>query len=202
MKVFGIGLNKTGTTTLASCLKVLGYKHCPYDINVIRAWYRQDIRALMQRVEKYESFEDWPWPLVYRELEQFYPESKFILTTRKSPEIWFKSICQHADRYGPSVERKMIYHYFMPHRAKDKHIAFYEKHNNLVRAYFEDKPDKLLEVCWEDGDSWDKVCTFLQKEVPSTSFPHDNSSKLQSSSKANKVKAYLKQATFFFKNMY
>ena len=31
MKVVGIGLQKTGTTTLGTCLKHLGYKHLSYD---------------------------------------------------------------------------------------------------------------------------------------------------------------------------
>ncbi len=32
MKVFGIGLNKTGTTTLGLCLQHWGFRHKSYDL--------------------------------------------------------------------------------------------------------------------------------------------------------------------------
>jgi len=30
----------------------------------------------------------------------------------------------------------------------------------------------LLVVCWENGDGWDKLCSFLNKRKPDEPFPH------------------------------
>ena len=50
----------------------------------------------------------------------------------------------------------------------------YEDHNKVVLEYFKDRPNDLLVFCWEDGDSWDKLCAFLRAEVPDTPIPHLN----------------------------
>ena len=43
-----------------------------------------------------------------------------------------------------------------------------------VREYFRNRPDDLLEVCWENNDGWDKLCTFLEVDKPTIAFPHAN----------------------------
>jgi hypothetical protein len=45
-----------------------------------------------------------------------------------------------------------------------------------VIDYFADKPDKLLVICWENKDGWNKLCDFLNKSVPKVPFPHLNKS--------------------------
>jgi hypothetical protein len=43
-----------------------------------------------------------------------------------------------------------------------------------VRAYFAGRPDDLLEVCWEAGDGWKELASFLGQPVPALPFPHLN----------------------------
>jgi hypothetical protein len=31
-----------------------------------------------------------------------------------------------------------------------------------------------LELCWENGDGFEKLCNFLNFDVPSVSIPHAN----------------------------
>jgi len=59
-QIFGIGLNKTGTTSLGNYFKKLGYKHyCnPDNINIIKA--KNNINEIYKIAYKYEIFEDWP----------------------------------------------------------------------------------------------------------------------------------------------
>ena len=38
-------------------------------------------------------------------------------------------------------------------------------------------PDDLLEVCWENGDGWNELATFLGCELPTSPFPHANDSR-------------------------
>ena len=42
--------------------------------------------------------------------------------------------------------------------------------------YFKERRNDLLVVCWEDGDAWMKLCKFLDREIPDTSFPIEHRS--------------------------
>jgi len=177
MKVVGVGLNKTGTTTLGVCLRTLGFKHISFDPAAFRLFRANDQGAVMKMVEGLESFESWPWGLLYREIDRAYPGSKFILTTRKSSETWYDSLCRHADRTGPTEYRERVYGHAMPHDHRAEHIDFYRRYNDLVRAYFADRRDQLLEVCWENGDGWPELSRFLGQPCPDLPLPHANKSR-------------------------
>ena len=52
-------------------------------------------------------------------------------------------------------------------------IHRYETHNAIVREFFKNK-NNYIELCWENGDDWNKLCKFLNIEIPSLPFPHAN----------------------------
>ncbi len=175
-KVFGIGLNKTGTTTLGDCGKILGLrctgckKHLLEDLVL-----RNDLSGIMEIAEHYDLFQDWPWPLVYKQLDEKFPGSKFILTVRSSESKWFESLKNHALRTHPTKHcRKLAYGFNFPHKHEQEHLEFYRKHNESVRAYFRDRSDDFLELCWESGDGFEELCNFLGYKVPDTPTPHSN----------------------------
>mgnify|MGYP006424330067 CR=1 FL=1 len=172
MKVFGIGLNKTGTTTLDACLGTLGYDVKGCDLELTRCAVQGSLAPIFRVADRYDGFQDWPWPLVYQELDARYPSSKFILTTRSDSETWFQSLKEHADRKGPTEYRKLVYRHEMPHQKKKHHIEIYERHNQNVRDHFHGREDDLLEVCWEEESGWKELCEFLGHEIPDRSFPH------------------------------
>lgn len=174
MKIIGVGLNKTGTTTLGQCMKHWGSKHCSWSTPAFELWRDGKTDELIEFARPYGSFEDWPWPLCYRELDAAFPGSKFIFTRRISPDVWFESLCLHAERSGPTEFRRVIYGHEMPHDFPDQHKAFYLKHLQEVRDYFASRPKDFLEVCWEQGDGWKELAEFLGKPVPQIPFPHAN----------------------------
>jgi len=177
MKVFGIGLNRTGTTTLGACLKQFGFNHISLDRISFENYKKQEFDPIFDRIEEFDSFEDWPWPLIYKEVDNLFPDSKFILTIRKTPETWFESLCRHADYTGPTDYRKYIYGYPMPHDRKQHHLDYYLKHIKDVTDYFKNKPEKLLTICWENGDGWEKLSPFLGFECPDFQLPHKNNNR-------------------------
>lgn len=180
MKVFGIGLNKTGTKTLGECFRILGYNNKSFDLKLLKAVARRDFYELFATCDLYDSFEDWPWPLAYQELNDHYPDAKFILTQRDDPETWYASLCKHAELTGPTEARKIVYGSEMPHLHKDHHLDFYQRHNADVIAYFKNFPDKLLVVSWENGNGWMEICNFLHiNDVPGCPFPHKNRSQVK-----------------------
>ena len=175
-KVFGIGLHKTGTSTLGRCLEILGYQpHISHHLESLRLWKAEALEDLVPIIEAHRSFEDWPWPLMYTFLYEQFPNSKFILTKRKSPQKWYSSLHKHAQRTGPTEFRQLIYGYYMPEENPNYHLNFYKQHNQAVEQFFEKHaPEKLLVVCWEEGDRWSEICQFLNKPEPSLPFPHLN----------------------------
>lgn len=165
MKIIGIGLNKTGTKTLAHYLRRLGFNNHTFDLDAFKQYQRGDIAGLLKKMEQFDSFEDWPWPLFYKEIDAHFPDARFILTTRATPDIWYRSLCNMAVRIGPLDEYEQhIYGYAMPQGHRDEHVQFYNRHNAEVEAHFNDRPTKLLKLCWDNGDSVDKLINFLGVE--------------------------------------
>ena len=176
MKVFGIGLNKTGTKSLGSSLSALGFNHQSWTPELFNIYMKHGVDGLLEIIERYDSFEDWPWPLVFHEVDKVVPGSKFILTTRESSERWYESLCKHSVRTGPTSIRKHIYGFDMPQGHKSEHIRFYDQHIKNVRNYFRSRPEDMLEVCWGRGDGWPELASFLGRSQPDLPFPHKNKS--------------------------
>lgn len=176
-KTFGIGLNKTGTTTLGICLSELGFKHSSFSLDLLEKVYIGKLDDIFKIVDQHDSFEDWPYPLVYQLLDQRYPRSRFILTRRSCAETWLRSLEQHALRTDPGIgpkARTLAYGFPFPQLDRKAHLTFYQQHLESVRFYFRDRPDDLLEVCWEEEASWEPVCSFLGLSPPDLPFPHAN----------------------------
>lgn len=174
MKVVGIGLNKTGTTTLGVCLRQWGFRHASWNRQAFDLWMHSRHRELLDWVADYDSFEDYPWLLLYAEIDQRFPGSKFILTRRESAERWYKSICAHSKWTGPHDVNRLVYGHALPYGHEADHVDFYQRYIDTVRAYFDTRPGDLLEVCWEEGDGWNELAGFLGREAPNQPFPHAN----------------------------
>lgn len=177
-KVFGIGLNKTGTSSLKLALRRLGFDHSRRKMSFSREYFRGNMDVVFEEAETHESFEDWPWPLVYKDMFAKYgSEARYVLTTRISADVWLKSIKTHAERVRGREIRRKIYGYPFPHGVEENYIAYYENHNAEVRRFFaENNATHLLsDLCWEKGHGWLELCTFLGEPLRATEFPHSNS---------------------------
>jgi len=178
IKVIGIGLNKTGTTTLAECLRILGYKKQVSFRRDLLAEYRQGrLEKAFRVVEENEFFADWPFPLMYREIFfRFGNRARYILTKRVSALKWLESLKRHSLRTQPDKHSRLLaYGYNYPHGVEKYHLDFYERHCFEVARFFEhhNSKDLLLEVSWDAGDEWARLCEFLDKPIPEAPFPHE-----------------------------
>jgi hypothetical protein len=173
MKVFGIGLNKTGTKTLGRALEILGYTdHVSYSPDLVLDWSEGNLERIFECIDQNNNFEDLPWPLIYEKIYERIEDSKFILTTRSSAGKWIESYLKHAERQGPKEVRRLIYGQQMPHGFENQFISVYEKHNKAVVDFFsKHAPEKLKVVCFESGDGWQTLCDFLHKPIPQIDFP-------------------------------
>jgi len=174
-KVFCIGFHKTGTTSMKTALRILGYRVTgPDHVN------DRDIARTLHEVtaalsDRYDAFQDNPWPLVYREMDARHPGSKFILTLRDE-DRWYASSRNHF-RGRKTPMRKLIYGPDAggPKDNEELYKARMRRHNEEVRDYFRDRPDDLLEIDITRGDArWEPICTFLELPVPDRPFPFAN----------------------------
>jgi len=177
-KVFGIGLNKTGTTSLKLALRRLGFHHYDRRPKMLRLWRRRALDAIWAEIAPYESFEDWPWPLMHAELLDRYGDgARFVLTRRRSAEAWLESLKRHALKTNPDHNpRRQIYGHDYPQGHEAAHIDFYNRHLDAVREGFarHGAEDLLLEVAWDEGDGWPELCPFLGEPMRPGAFPHGN----------------------------
>ena len=188
-KIFCIGSNKTGTTSLTKVLKILGYSVCPEEIVFYpfsKYFYdhqKGNFDSLFELVEKYDSFEDRPWNHIdfYKILDVKYPDSKFILTIRNT-ENWINSYRRWSDK----IKLRDMWFYTLVSQVcygnndflsdEDNMRKKYEERNQEIIDYFKES-DKLLILDFENESDWKPICNFLNKPIPSSEFPHLNTTK-------------------------
>lgn len=185
-KVFGIGFNRTGTSSLKLALRQLGYKVLGKNQPFVKLYRQGKVDAIIEQTAGWDGFQDWPWPMLYKELlEHFDEDARFILTRRSTPEKWVESLKRHSERTNPkSNQRKLMLGYDYPHGLETEHVRLYQEHLDAVRTHFREcgKVQLLAEFCWEDGDGWRELCGFLGHEIPNT-FPKANASNKASKGK-------------------
>lgn len=177
-KVFGIGMFKTGTTSLGAALQCLGYRTfngpwraptlCPFEpwgapLSVFRP-YTGNICRL---VDQFDALEDYPFMFIYPLLDELYPGSKFILTTRDPASLAASE--KHFWRRNGFAEKDIP--------SAERFIQRYESHRSAVLDYFRDRPSDLLVLWLSSGHGWDELCSFLGHPVPDEVFPHLNPGK-------------------------
>lgn len=189
-KIFGIGLSRTGTSSLNNALEVLGFKsiHFPsIERNIASGTY------ILDELEPFDALTDTPIVPIFPQLDKVYPKSKFILTTRNKDE-WIKSCEDYFKNKdlrekGTELERENNFHRLFTYGClgfnKERFSYVFEKHHNYVIEYFKDRVDDLLVIDICSNPSWDKLSRFLGKKEPEVSFPHKNSSQEKITYKKN-----------------
>ena len=182
-KVFGIGLQKTGTSSLDAAFRILGYRtdkgvflNTPNKKNSL--WIdppltnHKVLARVLPILQEKEAFSDNPWPLLYRELDALFPDSKFVLTVRE-PQSWLASLIRHFGD-GESDMLEWIYGSRSVAGNEARCLAVYEAHNAAARAHFATRADAVLEIDIENQPRWDLLCSFLGKPIPRQPFPRAN----------------------------
>ncbi len=202
--LIGAGLPRTGTLTQKLALEELGLEPCYHWVNVIAdldqvgLWDRAlDGEAPWEEIfNDHRSTADWPGGYFYRELMDFYPEAKVLLSVRE-PESWERSFRQtiwtmcHGETLMPLLSRaraqvdprwqrylalvdRMFWGsqgtFAAGHADPAQLIAQMLEHNEEVKRVV---PAERLLV-WEVTDGWEPLCEFLEVDVPDGPLPHAN----------------------------
>ena len=165
-KVFGVGLSRTGTSSLTFALRILGYNsiHFPKD------------PVLM--AQDYDALTDTTVAKDYKKLDKLFPGSKFILTIRDN-DSWLNSVEAHFKRNPAETREKWVLDlrksvYGTTDFNSELMKNAYERHTEDVKRYFKERPDDLLIMNICDGEGWETLCPFLSEPIPAESFPKVN----------------------------
>ena len=180
-RIFGIGLHKTATTSLHHALRMLGFDsvHWPSGEWARDVWDEMRNLGRSPTLERSYAATDLPIPLLFRELDQAYPGSKFILTLRDEVD-WLRSVRDHWtyernpfrwewDAF-PISNRLHKALYGRTDFDVDTFLTRYRRHTAEVLDYFKDRPDDLLVM---REPAWGPLCEFLHKPLPREDYPRE-----------------------------
>jgi hypothetical protein len=177
MKVFGIGLSKTGTQSLAAALRILGLStiHYPWNWNDI---LRHDAACDIPVITHFEF------------LYKVFPDSKFILTTRDI-SLWLESCEKH---FSPNNQKELFRSKPVEEwEPRDFHIAdieqrvygtwmydeslfrtAYVQHTQYILDFFasRDRNRLLIIDLTSNKDAWKELTEFL--DMDAIPFPWEN----------------------------
>lgn len=179
MRILGVGLSRTGTTSLHRALGILGFKSLHYDQSRLNdVLDGSNPNPDFRRYDDVDAVTDIPTAWFYDELLSAYPDCRCVLTVRDE-DAWWRSVQAHFQKpWQPEKDpfkvrlRTYVYGSLTPHEFLFR--KRYREHNDRVRRVV--PPDKLLVMNIPAGDGWTVLCPFLGVPVPAAPFPqHDRS---------------------------
>jgi Sulfotransferase domain len=200
--VWGIGLTRTGTTSLHRALEILGYQSVHYP--TLSQLFHQPLEAAT----------DEPVAVTYKYLDFLHPQSKFVLTEREEDD-WIRSTTGHRKRHfdrhrawspsespfnkpgadwiqsqvstilGQGLLRDRTVERVFTQMTLYETLEFDEerfrrgnrRYHDDVTRYFADRPGALLRMRICEGEGWERLCEFLEQKVPKVPFPSLNTAK-------------------------
>ncbi len=193
LDVVGAGFGRTGTLSLKLALERLGFDKCYHMGEVAQhpdhvALWEDASRGnpnWEQIFEGYKAGVDWPTSKFWRELAEYYPNSKVILSTR-DPEGWYDSVRNtiyprstrlvNSENEGERRRSRWVVDniwngVFAGHVEDKAHaIAVYEANLEAVKQAI---PASRLLV-YEAPHDWGSLCEFLDRAVPDEPYPQVN----------------------------
>lgn len=189
-KVFGIGLSRTATTSLAEALRELGY--------ATAHWKARGRITQLEDFYRFDAVTDTPSACRFEQLYYAFPDSRFIYTTRDLSD-WTSSVQKHfgcddprqltsrertrrmaAGSSGRGTYENLLQWMYIHQSLYARHESWsdaYRHHDQRVRSFFRDKTERVLVInIIQEQHPWEKICRFLRQPIPDRAFPHENRS--------------------------
>ena len=194
-KVFGIGLSKTGVTSLRFALLKLGWKrHAAMDLdfysdvvdtailNGVHPNHSTPAKAvassLRKHLEHVDASTDLPLALFPDWLYTAFPEALFVLTTR-GPIEWWASARKQMDTpfdFSHPIGRNRAVAYGNTRANAALYTSRYISHNVAALRSVPCERLLLLDIINRaDIDGWRKLSSFLGVDPPESAVPFPNS---------------------------
>ena len=180
MKIFDISASKTGTTSLAQAMQILGYRSshgCPpayandYVDKVTHGRFDFKVVADHDFIGNLLNY-------FYFDLERLYPGSKYIFLWRDEQE-WLcstlnqlkKNPLENTKTLTPAVINRLLNINCLTTADQDFLLKKYRLHREGVLEHFKDSKNLLI---MDIHEGWTPLCQFFGKPLPTESFPHLN----------------------------
>ena len=188
LKVFGVGLSRTGTSSLADALVLLGLRVVHFDHDLLPFLPSEMPFNFEGFYDDFDAALDIPTAAYYEELLHFYPNALFILTDRDA-EGWYRSWSEYlailretilppgaVETVDVRLLHKHVYGTELPEH--DTWVRSFNAHNENVRATIPSA--QLLHLTREDiqSDPFGRICAFLRLDPEDCSkdpYPKANS---------------------------
>lgn len=173
-KIFCIGFQKTGTTSIKVALESLGYSVTGPNFVFSKYTALSFDNHFLDIVEQFDAFQDHPWPLYFKRLTKLYPDAVFIYTYRSSVDKWARSFENHFSKNKTHLRR---FFYGMPNPTDNMDLVknIYLRHQNDVFSHFKNSDYKFVLMDLDSGFKWEDLCKYLKENAPCTPFPIANS---------------------------
>ena len=172
-KILGVGGSRTGTTSLAKALTILGFHTIDWLLSG-----RIPKEGWMNHIKKldFDALTDSPISEgdLFKKLDKEFSNSRFILTLRDE-ESMRESFLNFFNRTLYKVRDKDQWIYLTKETVYSE-VKIIKNHDEEVIQYFEGR-DNLLIMNIFEGDGWEKLCAFLEKPIPKRPYPHENESR-------------------------
>ncbi len=184
MHIFDISQAKSGTTSLAMALQILGYKTihgCPenHAADFVARILQNDMKLSL--VNAYEAV-CGALNFCYYQLDDWYPDARFIYFDRDE-DSWVRSTRHQLDandHSGMTNVNKLtpftlarLQNLGCLHTDDDVYLRHrFQLRRAEIMAHFENRPEKLLVMQVTDG--WQPLCDFLGRPIPNAAFPQLN----------------------------
>ncbi len=193
-KIFVFGYNKTGTKSLEKALNLLGYKvlhtkggnfkKCLWEITKNLHIPGKNI---LDGLGEYDCYMDYPIyePTIFSHIVHEYPDAKYISLTRNLDD-YVESVLQdkiknlddgHINSWNwLGVGDEEVFKNYPDYQKQWIKDRTEFKHDSNISLLFKNNINYLnMNIC-DNGDDWEKLCKFLDKEIPNVDFPHKNKS--------------------------
>jgi len=200
LKVIGAGFGRTGTNSLKLALETLEFRSCHHMMEVFPSenqinWFHDKAHGknvIWEEVfENFGSAVDWPSSAYYKELAEFYPESKVILSIR-DPDRWYDSAKETIYYVSTAIPKwtlflsakkrriyemiqKTIWQGVFDGKFEDRQYAINVFSNHIKEVKSIIPEDRLL--IHEAKDGWAPLCEFLGHPIPEQPYPRVNEAK-------------------------
>lgn len=165
-RIFCVGLNKTGTKSLARAFELLGLRALHDSRRATEALECAAARSLplLTWIDDYDCYTDAPFYRWYQQLDEQYPGSLFILNTRDD-ESWVTSRIRHDRRWNAT---RRAHHEPLRSCDPDRLLALKRRKEAEIIAYFNARPAPFFVLDITAGQGWPELCGFLSLPVPLT----------------------------------
>jgi len=140
--IYGIGLPRTGSSSLAAALRILGYEGSSWCALHAEGEVSPTLKEFWVDNGYYETFG----------LFDIHKDDKVILTTR------------NADDWRASIERQREH-------TEHRYLVLPDISTYEQQVRWQVPSNQLLVVSWDEGHRWEKLCAFLGHPVPDVPFP-------------------------------